>query len=414
MRSLALRGAPFGAAPLALAATCALACGRVSLGSRLSDETGSPGDAGAGALGGVIASPPPGSPPPAAPPRVEPPTPMLPEGLPGNSAGSDAGHEGESSSPGASLDAGDSATPPPSGPERPSCSAATVTTCGFEQASCCEAELVPFGIFQRGGDGPYASGTASVSSYYLDKYEVTVGRFRAFIAAYDDWRAAGHPRVDASVGPSLRNSGWQERWNNALPESAAELVERINDCARTPFSTLLGSDEGSDRRPMNCVSWFEAFAFCAWDGGRLPTELEWEYAAAGGDENRLYPWGDSPPSADHAVYACGLNTPPGSAPLRCEPAELLAVGSKPLGDGRYHHADLAGSVAEWVLDGEAVYPDAGCVNCAEVDVEWMRMFRGGGWMDVSAQQLSSRARNTTDPAGRLGFLGVRCARRNYL
>ena len=42
--------------------------------------------------------------------------------------------------------------------------------------------------------------------------------------------------------------------------------------------------------PINQVTWFEAFAFCIWDGGFLPSEAEWNYAAAGGAEQRAYPW----------------------------------------------------------------------------------------------------------------------------
>lgn len=403
---------------VASAATCALACGRISLGS-----WGEPSpDAGDGALDAAAASlhPSVGSEPPGPPslgspsrtslPPFEPTAPMLEPGFPKDGGGPDGSRDDASASSPGDLDAGAAASPG-LGPDRPSCRA-TPTRCGLEQASCCEAELVPFGMFQRGGDGPYAAGLAVVSSFYLDKFEVTAGRFRAFIDAYDDWRAAGNPRQGAGALPGASESGWQERWNNVLPGSGAALTEAVHGCTLAPYATLLASDEASERRPINCVSWFEAFAFCIWDGGRLPTELEWEYAAAGGDENRRYPWGESPPSAELAVYACGL-TPPGETNV-CDPSELLEVGSTPLGAGRYQHADLAGSVAEWVLDGESVYPDAGCVNCAQYEVEHMRVFRGGGWMDVSDESLQTTDRNATDPAGRLPFVGVRCARRDYL
>ncbi|HEY3493378.1 MAG TPA: SUMF1/EgtB/PvdO family nonheme iron enzyme [Polyangiaceae bacterium] len=46
--------------------------------------------------------------------------------------------------------------------------------------------------------------------------------------------------------------------------------------------------------PKGCIDWYSAFLFCVWDGGRLPTESEWEYAAVGGANESLYAWGDEP------------------------------------------------------------------------------------------------------------------------
>ncbi len=111
---------------------------------------------------------------------------------------------------------------------------------------------------------------------------------------------------------------------------------------------------------MNCISWYQAFAFCAWDGGRLPTEAEWEYAAAGGAENRLYPWGLEQDTTGRSNDSTTANSP------------YINVGTYPLGVGRYGQHDLAGSVMEWTLDwyDPGFYQSdaaASCVNCAKLD-----------------------------------------------
>ncbi len=66
-------------------------------------------------------------------------------------------------------------------------------------------------------------------------------------------------------------------------------------------------------KPINCLDWYTAFAFCAWDGGRLATEAEWNYAASGGSEHRYYPWSKPATSTaiddSYAVY-CGGNLQP--------------------------------------------------------------------------------------------------------
>ena len=127
----------------------------------------------------------------------------------------------------------------------------------------------------------------TVAEFYLDRFEVTVARFREFVAAYDAWQK---PILGDGAHPLIPESGWDESW--VLPATAGEFLTAL-DCSQD-FPTWTDSPGPNEDLPINCVSWYEAFAFCIWDGGRLPTEAEWEYVAAGGNENRLHPWGSTP------------------------------------------------------------------------------------------------------------------------
>lgn len=281
----------------------------------------------------------------------------------------------------------------------PSCTSIDDDACNGE--SCCTAlEVDASEAVELGNVGPLAT----VSSFRLDKYEVTVGRFRRFVEEYDAWRDSGNPSADSGANPNVEGSGWQSdpAWEGQLAQSEAVLREAI-DCSDN-WATWTDDVGDNELLPMNCVSWFEAFAFCAWDGGRLPSEIEWEYVAAGGAQDREYPWGNTNPNADFAVYSCL-----GSGGSSCSFDDIVAVGSRPDGNGRWGHADLGGSMEEWVLDWSDAFPEEPPMDYSNVESGQYRGTRGGHWDDGSTALQSDR-RTWDSPSDRHNGLGFRCAR----
>ena len=232
---------------------------------------------------------------------------------------------------------------------------------------------------------------ATVGDFWLDTYEATVGRFAKFVAAFP----ANKPAAGSGKNPrNPSDPGWSSAWDNLLRPDQATLTAAVQ--CDDEFQTW----GRGDNLAMNCVTWYEAYAFCIWDGGRLPTQAEWNYAAAGGTDQRYYPW--SRPSnselvsPSYAVYA---------------PAESVAtVGSvSPQGDGKYGQADLAGNVWEWVQDWYMPFYTSSCDNCANLVPSAERVVRGGSFYD-DASYLPTSIDDVYDPTFRSKYIGFRCAR----
>lgn len=273
----------------------------------------------------------------------------------------------------------------------PSCNGLAALCGPAGDESCCASSVVPGGTYNRSND---ASFPATVSEFRLDRFEITVGRFRAFFEAYP----GSKPAAGAGAPPNPMNAGngWDVAWDASLPVDQSVLKAAVT-CS-DGYQTWTDAVGANENLPMNCITWYEAFAFCAWDGGRLPTEAEWNYAVAGGEEQREYPW-SSPPSATTIDSSYALYNA----------ASLLVVGSKSMkGDGKWGQADLAGSVWEWNQDWFNAYENP-CNDCASVQGPSGRVRRGGGWSGVASVLLSSY-RGSSAPDYRGDAVGVRCAR----
>lgn len=174
---------------------------------------------------------------------------------------------------------------------------------------------VPAGNFQMGCDDNHSAGAVCpdpvrrvyIDAFEIDKYEVTNAEYRACV----DARACNPPR-------------------------------RGNSHHRKSYFL----DLAYDFYPVLYVSHWDAKAFCAWEGKRLPTEAEWEKAVRGPMDARPWPWGSEMPDCarmnfvddrdPNAWYACVDDTSP--------------VGATPRGASPYGAMDMAGNVMEWVLD----------------------------------------------------------------
>jgi formylglycine-generating enzyme required for sulfatase activity len=257
------------------------------------------------------------------------------------------------------------------------------------------------------GDGTYGPNKSQTISYNftMSKYAITNAQFAQFIAD------AGY-----TTQSYWTNNGWNYKQSQAWT---------------LPAYWTIGNFNGTNQ-PVVGVSWYEAVAFCNWrsakegltpaydsaghatlsaSGCRLPTEVEWEYAAAKGastETERLwaYSGGTSPPF-DQGKVVCSVS--PASA------LKTADVGSKsPGGDTPQGLADMSGNVWEWCSDN--YQSDASVASVPnryyflDDSTGQTLLIRGGAWLGTLEGLFRSAIRGNGNPYGREDYIGFRVVR----
>jgi formylglycine-generating enzyme required for sulfatase activity len=291
-----------------------------------------------------------------------------------------------------------------------------MTDCGSGHESCCISIDVTGGTYNRtyrnSGSGPTGQADpATISNFRLDKYLVTVGRYRQFVAAFNGgWvPSAGSGKHAYLTGGGLAataggtEAGWDASWNGtAYLHPTNSTLTGGSYCDGAHATWTASATGGRENLPINCVNWYDAYAFCIWDGGFLPSEAEWEYAAAGGAEQRQYPWGTTAAGTmnQYAIYG---------AYYTANSTGLAPVGTAASGAGRWGQLDLAGEIWEWNLDWKQTYVSP-CMDCVNLTKATYRIVRGDNFGGSVGNLVPTVRGGDIAPEGRDSNFGFRCSR----
>ena len=255
-------------------------------------------------------------------------------------------------------------------------------------------------LVARGADGGSPERLATIPTFAMDRFEYSVARYRAA-------RARGFVPPDA--GP----------FNNfeAVTLDTDEVTRACTWNEALDGSSLWPEQEGL---PLSCVSWLTAQALCEFEGGRLPSVAEREFAGSAAEQalESTYPWGERAPGCDEAVF--GRWPEPNRGSAACfdagEPVGPRAVAAEPWATfdrSQCGVVGLGGNVAEWTRDSHRSYADD-CwqsqshlaPECDEPEAP-LRSIAGGSWRSPAAgTRVALRVGGAV--AGIDPWVGLRC------
>jgi formylglycine-generating enzyme required for sulfatase activity len=263
---------------------------------------------------------------------------------------------------------------------------------------------IPGGEYLLGADdGPsdaQPAHTVRLEPFLIDQYEVTNAQYVLFLNALGVQLLADAPAGQVTARSFHPDDAARFLEGGEGDEDPALLIALDDSHCRIGiadgrFAVLAGYED----HPVAETSWRGADAYARWRGARLPTEAEWE-AAARGATGRLYPWGDTPPTPEHAVYGRGSG-------------ETASVGVHRLGATPEGVHDLAGNLAEWTSTLYRPYPYRADDGREDPNGDGERVTRGGDHVyDSSPETLTAIHRRgfSRAPARGHRHIGFRCAR----
>lgn len=248
--------------------------------------------------------------------------------------------------------------------------------------------FIPAGNFKMGSlpTDPYAQTDEQPQHLvYLDDYQIS--KYEITNAQYKDFMDAG----GYSNSTYWTTEGWDWRTANTITEPLYWTAGTYNSGPSFPNHPVVG------------VSWYEAYAFCFWAGGHLPTEAQWEKAARGTDSSNYWPWGSIWDASKCNSY---YNTPPDTF-VYSSPVGFFTAGQSP-----YGAYDMAGNVWEWCNDRyhSDYYSVSPITNPTGPTTGTARVFRGGSFDNYGLDNFCRTAkRMSITPGDRYGNFGFRIA-----